>query len=265
MKVGPSPRARAVEGLVDRHVHRQGVVAVHLDARACRRRCPSGPGSRCGSGSLRGMEMAHWLFWQMKTTGACQTAAKFRPSWKSPSLVPPSPMKATATSPVALVLGGVGQARRVHDLAADHHAGRQDAQILRRAGCCPPPSRCSSRGWRSGARRAPGGRPARGRRPRTSRRPAWPWPRRMEMASWPVQGGKVPRRPWRCSLSMRSSSSRARRIQRYISTARSGPRSGSSLASTLPFSSRICRCWTENFAICFLGIAAVLWLGSRRV
>jgi len=46
----------------------------------------------------RGMEMAHWLFWTIVTTGAFQTAAKFRPSWKSPSLVPPSPMKQTATA-----------------------------------------------------------------------------------------------------------------------------------------------------------------------
>ena len=38
-----------------------------------------------------GTDMAHWLFWQRKTTGTCQTPAKFSASWKSPSEVAPSP------------------------------------------------------------------------------------------------------------------------------------------------------------------------------
>ena len=42
---------------------------------------------------LRGIEIAHWLFWQKKTVGAFQTPAKLSASWKSPSLVAPSPMK----------------------------------------------------------------------------------------------------------------------------------------------------------------------------
>ena len=39
-----------------------------------------------------GTEIAHWLFWQKNTAGTFQTAAKFRAAWKSPMLVPPSPM-----------------------------------------------------------------------------------------------------------------------------------------------------------------------------
>ena len=35
--------------------------------------------------------MAHWLFWQKKTTGLLKTAAKFIASLKSPSEVAPSP------------------------------------------------------------------------------------------------------------------------------------------------------------------------------
>ena len=38
-----------------------------------------------------GVLMAHWLFWQTNTTGALNVAAKFRATWKSSSLVPPSP------------------------------------------------------------------------------------------------------------------------------------------------------------------------------
>ena len=34
-------------------------------------------------------------------------------------------------------------------------------------------------------------------------------------ASWPMQGPKVPRRPWRCSLSMRWSTSRATTMDLY--------------------------------------------------
>src|SRR5205809_388189 len=50
---------------------------------------------------LSGTEMAHWLFWQTKTSGTCQTPAKFIASWKSPSEVAPSPKYAmtTASSP----------------------------------------------------------------------------------------------------------------------------------------------------------------------
>src|SRR5438067_2688925 len=46
---------------------------------------------------LEGTLMAQWLFWQMKTTGALKTPAKFIATWKSPSLVAPSPMYAATT------------------------------------------------------------------------------------------------------------------------------------------------------------------------
>ena len=38
-----------------------------------------------------GSEMAHWLFWQKKTTGTTKLAAKPSASATSPSLVAPSP------------------------------------------------------------------------------------------------------------------------------------------------------------------------------
>jgi len=41
--------------------------------------------------------MAYLLFCTRNTTGALKTAAKFSASWKSPSLVAPSPMNAIAT------------------------------------------------------------------------------------------------------------------------------------------------------------------------
>src|SRR5207244_11559699 len=45
-----------------------------------------------------GTEIAHWLFWQKKITGAWKTAAKLQPSWKSPSEVAPSPKYASVQS-----------------------------------------------------------------------------------------------------------------------------------------------------------------------
>ena len=45
-----------------------------------------------------GTEIAHWLFWQTKTTGTCQTPAKLSASWKSPSDVAPSPKYAITTT-----------------------------------------------------------------------------------------------------------------------------------------------------------------------
>ena len=41
--------------------------------------------------------MAYSLFCTKKTTGARKTAAKLSASWKSPSLVPPSPHSAITT------------------------------------------------------------------------------------------------------------------------------------------------------------------------
>ena len=45
-----------------------------------------------------GVEMAYWLFWMVKITGAFHTAAKLSPSLKSPSEVPPSPMNVKTDS-----------------------------------------------------------------------------------------------------------------------------------------------------------------------
>ncbi len=48
-----------------------------------------------------GVEIAHWLLLQSRTSGARITAAKFAPSWKAPSEVAPSPknVSAQAVSP----------------------------------------------------------------------------------------------------------------------------------------------------------------------
>ena len=46
-----------------------------------------------------GVEIAHWLFWQISTHGARDTPAKLSATWKSGSLVPPSPMKPKQTLP----------------------------------------------------------------------------------------------------------------------------------------------------------------------
>ncbi len=39
----------------------------------------------------RGVEIAHWLLLQSRTSGALKTPAKFAPSWNEPSEVAPSP------------------------------------------------------------------------------------------------------------------------------------------------------------------------------
>src|SRR5262245_37154458 len=44
-----------------------------------------------------GTLIAQWLFWQLNTTGALNTPAKFIATWKSPSEVAPSPMYAAPT------------------------------------------------------------------------------------------------------------------------------------------------------------------------
>src|SRR5919197_3293878 len=44
-----------------------------------------------------GVEIAHWLLLQKRTSGARVTPAKFAPSWKEPSEVAPSPKKTSVT------------------------------------------------------------------------------------------------------------------------------------------------------------------------
>jgi hypothetical protein len=48
--------------------------------------------------ALSGVEMAHWLLLQSRTSGAFMTAAMFAPSWNAPSEVAPSPNSVTATA-----------------------------------------------------------------------------------------------------------------------------------------------------------------------
>src|SRR5581483_3173895 len=43
-----------------------------------------------------GVEIAHWLLLQTRTSGEPVTAAKFTPSWNAPSDVAPSPKKTSA-------------------------------------------------------------------------------------------------------------------------------------------------------------------------
>src|SRR5216683_2140444 len=56
-----------------------------------------------------GTLMAQWLFWQMNTTGGLNTPAKFIATWKSPSLVAPSPMYAATTVRSPLMRAAMAQ------------------------------------------------------------------------------------------------------------------------------------------------------------
>ena len=90
---GRCRRGRASTASVEHGQHRDGVVAVDLlaAARRSRRPCSASVGAAVcwDSGTL----IAYPLFCTRKTTGALKTAAKLSASWKSPSLVAPSPMK----------------------------------------------------------------------------------------------------------------------------------------------------------------------------
>src|SRR4029079_15078885 len=46
----------------------------------------------------RGLEIAHWLLLQRRTSGARITPAKLAPSWNAPSEVAPSPKNVSATA-----------------------------------------------------------------------------------------------------------------------------------------------------------------------
>ena len=84
--------------------------------------------------STTGVDRPHWLFSTTKITGSFQTAARFSASWKSPSLVAPSPVKVAATrgSPAQLIGQGepVGH-RRHRPEVADHpdDVVREDAEM----------------------------------------------------------------------------------------------------------------------------------------
>ena len=68
MSVGPPPRARAIDRLAGRGVDGEHVVAVDAHARHAVGERLDGEGL---GGRLReaGVEIAHWLFSQRKTTG----------------------------------------------------------------------------------------------------------------------------------------------------------------------------------------------------
>ena len=95
--VGPSPRRAALGGAAHRAHHGRAGRCRRPPRPACRSRCRGrrGPGRR--TAPRTGVERPYWLFSITKSTGSFQTAARFTASWKSPSLVAPSPVKAAAT------------------------------------------------------------------------------------------------------------------------------------------------------------------------
>ncbi len=93
---GPGALARPGQGGTGDGEDGEDVVAVD--------RTPGNPkpAARRNSGTLDcrsiGTEMAYWLFWQKKTTGASKVAAQIIASLTSPWLVAPSPRKAIAAA-----------------------------------------------------------------------------------------------------------------------------------------------------------------------
>ena len=66
--------------------------------RGCRSRLALSASDSARVCASSGVEIAHWLLLQTNTAGAFITAARFTPSWNSPSLVAPSPKNAIATA-----------------------------------------------------------------------------------------------------------------------------------------------------------------------
>jgi len=72
----------------------------------------------------RGVEIAHWLFWQRKITGA-SAPREFIASWTAPSERRALPEEPDRDGPVALPLAGPRDPRRVAGLAADRDRHRE--------------------------------------------------------------------------------------------------------------------------------------------
>src|SRR5262249_46414897 len=66
-----------------------------------------------------GTLIAQWLFWQMNTTGALNTPAKFIATWKSPSEVAPSPMYAATPVRSPRILAAMAAPTACGELRAD--------------------------------------------------------------------------------------------------------------------------------------------------
>ena len=105
--------------------------------RECRNRPPCRRACSARVCASSGVEIAHSLLLQTKTTGAFITAARLTPSWNSPSLVAPSPKNAIAT--VSSPRSFLPQARPggVRHVGRDRHADRRDVPV----GRVPPAGR----------------------------------------------------------------------------------------------------------------------------
>ena len=68
--------------------------------------------------SSTGVEIAHWLLLQKRTSGARMTAAKFAPSWNAPSEVAPSPKYTMAQAALAAQLLPPGEPGGVRHVVA---------------------------------------------------------------------------------------------------------------------------------------------------
>ena len=130
--VGPSPRrARAAASAHRRARPRAGRCRPRRSP-ACRSRAPRSARCRHAYCSCAGVERPQWLFSTTNTTGSFHTAARFSASWKSPSLVAPSPVNAAATrrSPRSCAARARPSATGQHRAEVADHA---DDALLERA------------------------------------------------------------------------------------------------------------------------------------
>ena len=206
-------RARPLDRLAARRHDGQDVVAVHLDAGQ-----PVGQGllrDRAGVGLLlqRHRDGPLVVLAQRRSTGTCQTPAKFRASWKSPSDVAPSPKNTMTTARIGTVLRGVGEPHGVGQLG--RHRDRDGQVMLIRSGLATLEVAREEHEELLDRPAAPD------HRRRLTERRHHPVGRAQDRtrcpsceASWPLIGANVPMRPWRCNRSIRSSRRRPSSIAR---------------------------------------------------
>ena len=161
--------------------------------RARRRRRRGSPGSRSrrpcrraprrASGRTSGVEIAHWLLLQRRTSGARITAAKLAPSWNAPSEVAPSPKNVSAQARLASQPLAPGEPGRVRHLRRDRDADRGEVVV----GRVPPAGRMAAPPGEDRRRRHPAQQPDRrlavAGKIQSSSSSAWTAP--AWIASWP--------------------------------------------------------------------------------
>ena len=192
----PVAGARARDRLARRLVDREHVAAVDPRARASRSRPPCRRASPPRVCAESGVEIAHWLLLQKRTSGARITAGEVRALVERALGGGAVAEVRDRTRRLAAQLLAPGEPGRVRDVGRDRDADRGDVVVGR-----VPPARRDGRATRRGpsrrASRAGARSPTRGSSGRSSRRRSSAYTEPACIASWFQKIAYVPIRPWR--------------------------------------------------------------------